>query len=520
LLWLFLFRYYNIAMSAKVRSVISHGTRGLLVDIECSFSNSLPGIVIVGSAAKAVDEAKERLRAAFSGTELNLPRKRITLNLAPADLPKNDSGLDLGMAAAILLASQQIRLASSANTAFIGELGLDGSVRATRGIIGKLLAARDKGITDFYLSDENIEQAQLVPHIQLHPVTTLQELTSLLDGSVQQPSYIKTGEGIHALPPAAAPADPFIDIVGQAIAKRALEIAAAGGHNVLFSGPPGTGKTMLAKCLPQLLPPLNQEEILEVSQLHSLTNTDYDKPTFVRPVRAPHHSASHVSITGGGHNLRPGEISLSHRGVLFLDELPEFNRLTIEALRQPLEDRTISVTRAKDSIEYPANFILIATANPCPCGLYGSSKPCTCQPYQIQRYQQRLSGPIIDRLFLFANVNYVEHAKLLANNVRKANDSSPRLKIQRARNLQQARFASSTKLNGDMTNRDIKTKAMPSPAAKELLDMAAHKLDLSARSYMRVIKLARTIADLDDSKTVETRHVSEALQFRPQSASL
>jgi magnesium chelatase family protein len=227
-----------------------------------------------------------------------------------------------------------------------------------------------------------------------------------------------------------------------------------------------------------------------------------------------------VSITGGGHNLRPGEISLSHRGVLFLDELPEFNRLTIEALRQPLEDRTISVARAKDSIEYPANFILIATANPCPCGFYGSSKPCTCQPYQIQRYQQRLSGPIIDRIDLFANVHEVEHAKLLGSNVSQTNESSLLLKIQRARNLQQARFASSTKLNGDMTNRDIKTKAMPSPAAKELLDTAARKLDLSARSYMRVIKLARTIADLDNSKTVETQHVSEALQFRPQSASL
>lgn len=508
-------------MSAKVRSVIGYGTKGLLIDIECSFSNSLPGIVIVGSATKAVDEARERLRAAFAGNELNLPRKRITLNLAPADLPKNDSGLDLGMAAAVLLASKQIHIQDPDTLAFIGELGLDGSVRATRGIIGKIVAARDTGVTDFYLSPHDLEQAKLVPHIRIFTVDSLQKLVSLLDGSLKNSPFIDTKEGSYTASPDDTPSEPFEDIVGQAQAKRALEIAAAGGHNVLFSGPPGTGKTMLAKTLPKLLPPLNQGEMLEVSQLHSLASHDFERPFYKRPFRAPHHSASHVSITGGGHNLRPGEISLSHRGVLFLDELPEFNRTTIESLRQPLEDRTITVTRAKDSIEYPANFILIATANPCPCGFYGSSKPCSCQPYQIQRYQQRLSGPIIDRIDLFANVHEVEHAKLLGKSSASASGkASLPATIKKARALQEARFDNATKLNADMTNKDIKTKAMLAPAAKELLDTAADKLDLSARSYMRVVKLARTIADLDGSKAIETNHISEALQFRPQVTTL
>ncbi|HEX5456589.1 MAG TPA: YifB family Mg chelatase-like AAA ATPase [Candidatus Saccharimonadales bacterium] len=501
-------------MNSPVKTILGTGdtARGVVVDVECHFANSLPNIVIVGFASKSVDEAKERIRGALASSNIRLPKKRITINLAPADVPKQGSSFDLAIAAAILCSAKLVP-GHTKDAIIIGELGLEGSVRAVRGVIGKILSAKKLGYDKFIIPDDNMSQARLIPDINLRSVKSLEEMFSIL----QEPDInFSLTDGRYSA--SKFPRDKisednilFEDVSGQERAKRALLIAAAGHHNLMLNGPPGTGKSMLAKALKSILPPLTKNEMLEITHLHSLANQNFEQIITERPVRAPHHTSSPVSIIGGGPSPKPGEVSLSHNGVLFLDEFPEFSRAVVESLRQPLEDKQISVARAKDKIDFPADFILVATSNPCPCGNYGTNLECTCPPSQISRYQKRISGPVIDRIDLYIDVDEVNHSQLLQDKTRKPLSGDIRKRVKAVRDLQYARNG---KLNSHLSSRELKAHNRLTKEAEQLLNQAARQMRLSARGYMRTVRVASTIADLDGKDPVVPEYVSEALQYR------
>lgn len=503
-------------MVARVLSCALVGLDGVFVQVETDILNGLPAFTIVGLPDKAVEESRERVRSALQNTGADLPARRITVNLAPGDLPKEGSSFDLPIAISILSASGQLT-ADLSDKLFLGELSLDGTLRRTKGVLPMVLLAKSQGISQVFVPYENGKEAAVIKGVQVFPAKSLHDVFLHLSGKKDMEPALYTPYTVDE----SDEMYPFDmkDIHGQEFVKRAIEVAVAGGHNILLKGSPGAGKTLIAKTVPSILPPLSFEEALEVTKIYSIAGQlESDNIMRIRPFRNPHHTSSHIGIIGGSATPRPGEISLAHRGILFLDEFPEFARMVLEAMRQPMEDGYVVISRARERITFPARFMLIAALNPCPCGYYGDhNRRCQCTQYQILKYQKKLSGPIVDRIDIHIEVPSVKTEKLVEETNTGEDSATVRSRVINARKNQSERLSSLPIFtNSEMGSKDLKHLVHMTEHAKLTLKQAMDKLSLSARSYYKVIKVAQTIADLENSHEVTQDHILEALQYRPK----